>query len=861
MTPGDSELWRRTTALKKGRPALKVYLSIGGWTFNDPPNEHIFSNLVSSSSNTDTFIKSILSVLETYAFDGIDIDWEYPGAWDRGGIPADKENYVTFMAAVKTAFAPRKYGLTFTAPSSYWYLQNFDLPGLLKHADWVNVMTYDLHGTWDGVDPYIGYVVVTEIDQAFQLYWRVGVDPKQMVMGMGFYGRSFTLATSDCAHAGCPWTSGGKAGPCSANSGTLMFAEIESIISSTGVAAQVDEVAAVAYITWDDNQWVSYDTDQTFAMKMNYANDHCIGGTMIWSVDQDENNYDGLSELYPDFIEFGSEELGTVSSNDACYVGQCGSKSSSATQTALSTLCITILYQEIVTCKKGYLQWYVVQRRRDKLAQRGYVDAKTPCKPQCQPGEVLIAKDIIGDTVNELCISGMTGVCCTTDLPAPADCIFSECSTTPETSCPSDFSNFVTKVSAAAGVCTDPSTEWGMCCRNPLPYGNCEWKGTPPFCDDAVCDIGQIMILPDFQGDAATPCIGGAERVYCCDPPVDLPAPFSDIFPSSVPDSGNDLFHVDFDPDQGGDGSKSGTKSTFTESENEDSGAFGEVFIDSPKPSSVSSVTAYCSVADSASCKHVFIGGANNTIVELPKSCGLGPYARVVSLEVHYNQSVLSGVHQKAKPASEDVYLLSFDYDFAAIPDSNGPIYMRADVTDMPGYWDSVVDSPPERRQWLEERGLWREPKQKRWWGAFKTWLSKLTQIETDQSQTRSFFWSGTAAVVLESHCDGPPQFDSSLDISLTGTANMQARYGFYLQGTVVPPAVTAAYVHFSSDASASATFTIKGEASVQYNSDTVTFATFGFPGLYYPGLLTVGPTLVLDGYIAGQLSVQGYAA
>ena len=27
-----------------------------------------------------------------------------------------------------------------TAPSSYWYLQHFDLPGLLQSADWVNVM-------------------------------------------------------------------------------------------------------------------------------------------------------------------------------------------------------------------------------------------------------------------------------------------------------------------------------------------------------------------------------------------------------------------------------------------------------------------------------------------------------------------------------------------------------------------------------------------------------------------------------------------------------------------------------------------------------------------------------------------------
>jgi chitinase len=34
----------------------------------------------------------------------------------------------------------RDLGLTFTAPSSFWYLRWFDLPGLMKYADWVNVV-------------------------------------------------------------------------------------------------------------------------------------------------------------------------------------------------------------------------------------------------------------------------------------------------------------------------------------------------------------------------------------------------------------------------------------------------------------------------------------------------------------------------------------------------------------------------------------------------------------------------------------------------------------------------------------------------------------------------------------------------
>lgn len=227
------------------------------------------------------------------------------------------------------------------------------------------------------------------------------------------------------------------------------------------------------------------------------------------------------------------------------------------------------------------------------------------------------------------------------------------------------------------------------------------------------------------MGDGETPCQGGGRRTYCCDPPVDLPVPFSDIFPSGVPDNGNDLFHVDFDPDEGTltDAVKtpSGTKSTFTESEDENSGAFGEIFIDSPKAGSVSSlavqsdwvitdcdprsdqpqqVPMYCSKAGSEGCQHVFLDNVEHTIVELPKSCGLGPYARVISIEPHPDQTILSQFHSKMKPESESVMLLSFDYNFAAVPASNGPVYMRADVTDMPGYWDTVVDSPPERREW-----------------------------------------------------------------------------------------------------------------------------------------------------------------
>lgn len=60
---------------------------------------------------------------------GVDIDWEYPGAPDRGGVNADTENFVTLLKEMRASWGS-KYGISATLPSSYWYMRWFDLKGL-----------------------------------------------------------------------------------------------------------------------------------------------------------------------------------------------------------------------------------------------------------------------------------------------------------------------------------------------------------------------------------------------------------------------------------------------------------------------------------------------------------------------------------------------------------------------------------------------------------------------------------------------------------------------------------------------------------------------------------------------------------
>ena len=66
------------------------------------------------------------------------------------------------------------YIVSFTAPSSYWYLRHFDIKAMMEYVDRTNLMTYDLHGTWDSTNPIGSHVLahtnLTEIKQALDLY-------------------------------------------------------------------------------------------------------------------------------------------------------------------------------------------------------------------------------------------------------------------------------------------------------------------------------------------------------------------------------------------------------------------------------------------------------------------------------------------------------------------------------------------------------------------------------------------------------------------------------------------------------------------------------------------------------------------
>lgn len=250
----------------------------------------------------------------------------YPGAPDRGGTTEDKANYVKLLQTLRNMFSRSErgsYGISFTIPSSYWYLRWFDLPAMAKYVDWINLMSYDLHGVWDRNNP-IGSIVqghtnLTEIQMSVDLLWRVGISPAQIVLGLGFYGRSFQLADPGCGKPGCKFKGAADAGPCTAKAGILGYFEIMDIITAQKPDVQYDQDAAVNYFQYGPSrdQWVSYDNSKTFQQKVDWANKLGLGGLMIWAVDLDDNDFSALTGLVGKSLSSFKDQLKKTQVTDA----------------------------------------------------------------------------------------------------------------------------------------------------------------------------------------------------------------------------------------------------------------------------------------------------------------------------------------------------------------------------------------------------------------------------------------------------------------------------------------------------------------------------------------------------------------
>ena len=137
VTDNMKTVFEQVFELKRTNGMLKVLLWVGGADAGG------FSDMVENHANRKEFIQSLKFLLETYRFDGVDIDWEFPSAYHR-----ERQHFTQLLHEIRREYQRehRTYLLSVAvaAPEGIAFFA-YDIAELNNYADFINIMTYDYH--------------------------------------------------------------------------------------------------------------------------------------------------------------------------------------------------------------------------------------------------------------------------------------------------------------------------------------------------------------------------------------------------------------------------------------------------------------------------------------------------------------------------------------------------------------------------------------------------------------------------------------------------------------------------------------------------------------------------------------------
>ena len=292
--------------LKKMHPHLRVLISLGGWTqsfrFSDaalPENREAFV-----ASCIDMYIRGNVApgISAAGVFDGIDVDWEYPGSCGETCSTrptADVANFTALLAEfrrqldllesdveLQTKVRP-EYLLTIAAPAGAAHYGPIQLGAIHGSLDWINIMAYDFHGSWEPSGPANHHAALYPAtcesvngdwgDKAVYAYINAGVPGRKLLLGVPFYGRGWRGVASV------------NDGLCNPASGVPRGVYEKGINDYEVLDAQgrSNFYGQGTHWTFNGTEFWGYDDPQSLGVKAKYVNDKMLRGLMLWELSGD----------------------------------------------------------------------------------------------------------------------------------------------------------------------------------------------------------------------------------------------------------------------------------------------------------------------------------------------------------------------------------------------------------------------------------------------------------------------------------------------------------------------------------------------------------------------------------------------
>jgi chitinase len=199
---------------------------------------------------------------------------------------------VTLLREIRAVLNPNGKLLTAAVgPTKDHVDDNYDVVNVAAQVDFINLMTYDLHNTWEeksitrmnaplyssSSSDFTAREKYYNVHACVEYWISMGAPRDKLVLGLALYGRSFTLVDASNHGVGAPTVSGG---------GDISYNQICWNLNNGWNRKYVTDLK-VPY-AFSGTQWVGYDDKESLTAKIEYIVMKNLGGAMIWSIEKDD---------------------------------------------------------------------------------------------------------------------------------------------------------------------------------------------------------------------------------------------------------------------------------------------------------------------------------------------------------------------------------------------------------------------------------------------------------------------------------------------------------------------------------------------------------------------------------------------
>jgi chitinase len=288
VADGEGRIQRRGNAPSRELTAgahksgVRVILSLGGWGWDKQ-----FASIVAKPGAEDRYFAGVMEIVDTFDYDGIDLDWEYPDTKEE--VAGFERLTRRFRKALDDL--GRKKGrsmvVTMAASSNAETLKWLDRAFLLETMDWINVMTYDYTGNWTDYAGHHSPLFAsskqpgrprsTQATMKYLLEER-RLPANRLAVGIPLYGRGFNVAESYAPTKGAPRTRapGGD------------YARIRKLEGDPEWTRKWDDQTKNPWlISTKGTAVIGYDDAESVAIKTDWAMKQGFRGVFFWQIHGD----------------------------------------------------------------------------------------------------------------------------------------------------------------------------------------------------------------------------------------------------------------------------------------------------------------------------------------------------------------------------------------------------------------------------------------------------------------------------------------------------------------------------------------------------------------------------------------------